>query len=452
MCAMTAEDRASSPDPFDDGELEAPRPRRDGTGRLFVVVLGLGVIALAGLGVYMKFFSAVGSESGRAVLTTPVKRGDMVVTVTEDGNVESAKNLELKCEVSGSSTILDIIPDGTHVEKGDQLVRLDASTIEDQVSAQLILAANAEAKKITEERNYAAAKIAVDEYREGTFAQGMEQCEADIVVARQNLSTAENQLHYTEKMNRKGYATPLELESKQYAVEQATLNLKVAETKKMVLEKYTKAKTLEAGAVIEPFTVGYNALFECASRIKPGAYATVFGAGSIGLAVIQLLRATGAVKVLCFEKSAGRRALATKVGAHAVHDGENAAAIILEATGGQGADVQVECAGAFNASIPQMEKAASNGSQIIVIGRDSKTVPLFLENYQCKKANMIGAMGNTGYGTYPNVIRMMAAGLLDPTPMVTDRLPLEQFEQALARAKTRQGGKVLLLMNPPTAG
>ena len=245
MCAMTAEDRASSPDPFDDGELEAPRPRRDGTGRLFVVVLGLGVIALAGLGVYMKFFSAIGSESGRAVLTTPVKRGDMVVTVTEDGNVESAKNLELKCEVSGSSTILDIIPDGTHVEKGDELVRLDASTIEDQVNAQLIVAANAEAKKITEERNYAAAKIAVDEYREGTFAQGVEQCEADIVVARQNLSTAENQLHYTEKMNRKGYATPLELESKQYAVEQATLNLKVAETKKMVLEKYTKAKTLE---------------------------------------------------------------------------------------------------------------------------------------------------------------------------------------------------------------
>lgn len=209
----------------------------------------------------------------------------------------------------------------------------------------------------------------------------------------------------------------------------------------------TKAKTLEAGAVIEPFTVGYNALFECASRIKPGAYATVFGAGSIGLAVIQLLRATGAVKVLCFEKSAGRRALATKVGAHAVHDGENASAIILEATGGQGADVQVECAGAFNASIPQMEKAAANGSQIIVIGRDSKTVPLFLENYQCKKANVIGAMGNTGYGTYPNVLRMMAAGMLDPTLFITDRFALDDFNLAVAKAQTRQGGKVLVTVN-----
>jgi scyllo-inosose 3-dehydrogenase len=206
----------------------------------------------------------------------------------------------------------------------------------------------------------------------------------------------------------------------------------------------SKAKTLEAGAVIEPFTVGYNALFECASRIKPGAYATVFGAGSIGLAVIQLLRATGAVKVLCFEKNPGRRALATKVGAHGVYDGLDATKIILEQTAGQGADVQVECAGAFNASVPAMEAAAANGSQIVVIGRDSKRVPVFLENFQCKKANIVGAMGNTGHGTYPNVLRMMAAGLLDPTLFITDRFPLDDFNKAVEQAKTRQGGKVLI--------
>lgn len=209
----------------------------------------------------------------------------------------------------------------------------------------------------------------------------------------------------------------------------------------------SKARTLEAGAVIEPFTVGYNALFECAARIKPGAYATVFGAGSIGLAVIQLLRATGAVKVLCFEQNAGRRELATKVGAHGVYDGADAAKIVLEATQGQGADVQVECAGAFNASIPQMEACAANGSQIVVIGRDPKRVPLFLETYQVKKANLIGAMGNTGYGTYPNVLRMMAAGLLDPTLFITDRFALDDFNAAVAKAKTRQGGKVLVQVN-----
>lgn len=209
----------------------------------------------------------------------------------------------------------------------------------------------------------------------------------------------------------------------------------------------SKARTLEAGAVIEPFTVGYNALFECAARIKPGAYAAVYGAGSIGLAVIQLLRATGAVQVLCFERSPGRRALASKVGAHAVGDGSEARQAVLDATHGQGADVQVECAGDFNASLPQMEACAANGSQIVVIGRDPKCAPLFLEALQCKKATLVGAMGNTGYGTYPNVLRMMAAGLLDPTLFITDRYPLDDFNAAVAQARTRQGGKVLVKVN-----
>ena len=205
-----------------------------------------------------------------------------------------------------------------------------------------------------------------------------------------------------------------------------------------------RERTLEAGAVIEPFTVGYNALFECAARIKPGAFATVFGAGSIGLAVIQLLRATGAARVLCFEQNAGRRALAAKVGADLVAAGAGASQIVLEQTHGQGADIQVECAGAFTHTVPEMQACLANGGQIVVIGRDSKTAPVFLETFQVKKANIVGAMGNTGYGTYPNVLRMMAAGLLDPTRFITDRFPLEQFPQALAMAKTRQGGKVLI--------
>lgn len=214
-------------------------------------------------------------------------------------------------------------------------------------------------------------------------------------------------------------------------------------------------RALEAGAGIEPFTVAYNALFECAPRLKPGAFATVFGAGAIGLAAVQLLRASGAARIIVFEHHAHRRELARQFGAHDVFPANGPEAggkrppreIVMELTGGAGADVHVEAAGAFNHTVTEMEACAANGCQIIIIGRDRLRVPLFLENLQVKKANVIGAMGNTGYGTYPNVIRMIAAGLLDPTPMVTDRFSLEQFELALAKAKSRQGGKVLLRMN-----
>jgi threonine dehydrogenase-like Zn-dependent dehydrogenase len=45
------------------------------------------------------------------------------------------------------------------------------------------------------------------------------------------------------------------------------------------------------------------------------------------------------------------------------------------------------------------------------------------------------------------VLRMMAAGLVDPTLFITDRYPLDDFNKALKMAQTRQGGKVLLKMN-----
>ncbi len=207
-----------------------------------------------------------------------------------------------------------------------------------------------------------------------------------------------------------------------------------------------RRRVLEAGAVIEPFTVAYNALFECAARIKPGAWAVVYGAGAIGLATIGLLRATGAARILVFEHQAARRELALAYGANAAFpvEGEAPHAVVLRETGGAGADVQVEAAGDFSRSLPAMEQCSANGGQMVIIGRDDKRPPVFPENYQVKKAKLIGAMGNTGYGTYPNVIRMIAAGLLDPTLMITHRFSLSDFGGALAQARSRQGGKVLV--------
>lgn len=208
-----------------------------------------------------------------------------------------------------------------------------------------------------------------------------------------------------------------------------------------------KEQVLEAGAVIEPFTVAYNALFECAGRIKPGAFAAVYGAGAIGLAAVQLLRASGAAQIAVFEHHAQRRELALRFGAHhafPANGAQPARAVLRELTCGTGADVQVEAAGAFRHTMPEMEAAAAMGGQIIIIGRDRNPAAVQLEHLQVKKANIIAAMGNTGHGTYPNVIRMIAAGLLDPTPMITHRFALRDFAGALAQAQTRQGGKVLV--------
>ena len=236
----SADDRSTLP------SLPASPRRRAKRGmRLWiwlVVLAGIGGWAWVFADPIRALFSAGPQQN---VLSQPVKRGDLVITVLEDGNVESASNVDIKCEVAGGSVILSIVPDGTHVKKGQQVVELDSSTISENVSAQKIVLEKAIAARIQVEKEFSAAKIAVEEYLEGTFVKEKQGFEAQIKIAMENLRSSENTLQHTERMGRKGYVTPLQLEAQRFAVERAKLDLNTAQTALNVLEKFTKAKMLE---------------------------------------------------------------------------------------------------------------------------------------------------------------------------------------------------------------
>jgi hypothetical protein len=89
------------------------------------------------------------------------------------------------------------------------------------------------------------AKISVKEYLEGTYKKEVQDCEAQITIALENLRTAQNTLAHTQRMFRKGYVSQLELEGQQFAVQRAQLELDSARTAKDVLENFTKVKMLE---------------------------------------------------------------------------------------------------------------------------------------------------------------------------------------------------------------
>ena len=202
----------------------------------------------------------------------------------------------------------------------------------------------------------------------------------------------------------------------------------------------------DCGAMVEPFTVVYNALVHGAGGVKPGAYTVVHGAGPIGLASVAMLRACGAAKIIVFEVSADRRRLAMEMGADAAHDPLQTAAdeVVMAETEGLGADLQIEAAGAFTHTLPVMEKSVSLLGTILIIGRDSSHVSIYPEPLQVKRATLILAKGNAGHGTYPNVLRLMASGRIDPQPMITAKYPFAELPAALAASRTRGHGKILV--------
>jgi threonine dehydrogenase-like Zn-dependent dehydrogenase len=211
-------------------------------------------------------------------------------------------------------------------------------------------------------------------------------------------------------------------------------------------ERYDDDKIFEAGALVEPTCVAYNGIFARAGGFKPGGYAVVYGAGPIGLASTSLCKAAGAAKVIVFEVSEPRRELAKKVGADYVYDPRavKPREVVMEITGGEGADFQVEAAGAPSKTIPEMEESMAVNARIVQIGRAAERVPMYLEHFQTHHAQVFGAQGHSGNGTFPNVIRLMASGLIDMTQVVTARYDLNTAVDAIRQSTTRQDGKVIV--------
>lgn len=217
-------------------------------GLLVVLVLLSGAVAAGGWAMNNYLWAAPENGMQNAVMAE-VTRGRFVHLVTEQGELESAQNVDVRCEVEirGASTVVIdwIIPEGTYVKEGDKLIEFNDTTLREQETQQRILYEQARASAIQAELAYETAQIAVDEYLNGTFQQELQLLESEIVVAEEDLRRAEDYARYSEKLAQKGYVTSVQLEADKFAVKNARITLETAQLKKKVLKEYTKAKMLK---------------------------------------------------------------------------------------------------------------------------------------------------------------------------------------------------------------
>ncbi len=222
-----------------------PARRRAGFGlRSFLLALPLLVAVGAAAWYFRPSFSWSSEDSGP--LTYRVERSDFVHDITERGNIESASNVEIRCEVqsrgSQGTMILEVVPEGTYVQTGDQLCRLDSSSLENEQTQQQIICNSSEAAVIQAQSNYDTAVIAKQEYLEGIYAEKKQELEGKIFVTEETLRRAEQSLEYTKKLFARGYVTELAVEADQFAVENAKKELEQNKTALHVLKTYTKPK------------------------------------------------------------------------------------------------------------------------------------------------------------------------------------------------------------------
>jgi hypothetical protein len=207
-------------------------------------------------------------------------------------------------------------------------------------------------------------------------------------------------------------------------------------------------KAYEAGATVEPCCVAYNAIFVRGQGFRPGGYVAIFGAGPIGLHAVGLCKTSGASKIIVFEVSPQRREICKQLGADYVFDPQATPAheVMRDLTGGEGCDFLLEAAGVPLLTFPEMERSMAVNGRIVSVARTPDRVPVYLEYFQVGHAQFFGAQGHSGNGTFPNVIRLMAAGRHNPIPMITGRYDLNGVLKAIPESRERKHGKIMVKM------
>ena len=180
-----------------------------------------------------------------SLLTHTIARGNLVVTVTEQGTLESSDNTEIKCKVRGDSTVIWVIEGGTQVQPGDEVVRLDTLALEDAISERTKFAHLTRSGAERARADVASAELAIPEYMEGTYRAELMTLEKDLAIAESNLLTAKNLLSHAEMMAERGYVSTLAVEENTLWVTQADLQVKVKKTEINVLKEYAQKMQIE---------------------------------------------------------------------------------------------------------------------------------------------------------------------------------------------------------------
>ncbi|WP_462378787.1 Zn-dependent oxidoreductase [Pseudomonas sp. Marseille-QA0892] len=204
--------------------------------------------------------------------------------------------------------------------------------------------------------------------------------------------------------------------------------------------------SLDAAALVEPYTIAANVL----DRMQPvaGDRLLIFGAGLIGLTILQMAHALGIEDVTVTDVIDERLATAREFGATRTFNGrsEDVEAAMRAVTGGEGVPLIADAA-CVPALLPQMLRIASPAGRIGLLGFDVNPSDLVQLEVIKKELTLVGSRLNNR--KFPEVIDLMASGRLDPLGLVSHRLPLAQMPDAIHMLDNHpeKARKVLIDMN-----
>ena len=204
--------------------------------------------------------------------------------------------------------------------------------------------------------------------------------------------------------------------------------------------------SFDEGAMLEPLSVGVHAVRLAPTR--PGETVAVLGCGPIGLMTLQVARAGGAGRIIATDLIDDRLEAARRLGAT---DVLNAGAVdtteaVLDLTGGRGADVVYEAAGAPETFQAALDVACRCATVALIGIYAAGASPLSL--HLARRKELTVRLVRRFRFAYERAIDLVRRGAVDVASMVTHTFDLSETERAFKLVAAHDDGVIRAVIRP----
>ena len=202
--------------------------------------------------------------------------------------------------------------------------------------------------------------------------------------------------------------------------------------------------SLLSGALSEPLACCVNGVYE-KTVISPGDIVVIAGPGPIGLLSLQLAKVKGAFVVLCGAGPDGKRLeLGRRFGADVTVNvqTEDPLEVVSDLTDNVGADVFIECSGSPSAVQMGFQLVRRMG-QYTQIGLTGRGFELDFDTVAYKELTLRGCLGQR-WVFWRQGLRLLSEGLVKTEELISDVLPLAQWETGFRKVENKEGLKIIL--------
>ena len=160
-------------------------------------------------------------QQGEQPLTAVATIGDLVITVSDRGELESSNAVQVVCDIEGGGKIVTIVAEGTPVKQGDEVARFDTDALLKAINEQEVQWELAEGKvkaatsELEVQKNKAEseiakadlaltlAKIDYEAYEEGEYQVELDKRKGTLEIGRKEQKEADDNLEFTRGLVKK---------------------------------------------------------------------------------------------------------------------------------------------------------------------------------------------------------------------------------------------------------